>query len=375
MIQFLHELLTSQAIARPEHVAIVWKDERIPYGELDRLTNQVAQALRAKACLPGDRVAVLMPNSPNSLIAILGILKAGCVAVPLNITASARLLNDILSDVQPTVMLASRSACPVLDELFAVHSLGSNLLSRVSVGTLEALPIEGDFFATAFSGLDVLYHSNEPLACRATTNSPALRFYGSSELASDVSDVAGSPVYEAVAISPGLRPATSVSHTDVLTFLKSSHAVSGLHEHDRVAALPLHSSLPVAVLFAAFAAGAELHVVPQELLARPARLAAFVRAHELTNWLTNHGLLAELARSEAIPDGDFPSLKRLLWTGEPLPAAMLRDLMPRLPLTEFARVTQPANSKLAALTVSIERFPETAIDPVSPIICEPVAVG
>ena len=375
MIQFLHELLMTQATARPEHVAIVWKDERIPYGELDRLTNQVAQALRANGCCPGDRVSVLMPNSPNTLIAILGIVKAGGVAVPLDISASVNLLNDILSDVQPTVILASRSARPVLDELFAVHSLGSNLLSRVSVGTLEALPIEGDNFATAFSGLDVLHHSNEPLACKATTNSPALRFFGSSELASDVADIAGSPVYEALAVSPGPRPATSVSHAEVLAFLKSSLSVSGLHEHDRVAALPLLSPLSVAVVFAALGAGAELHVVPQELLARPQRLATFVSTHELTDWLTNHGLLAELARSESIKDGDFQSLKRLLWTGEPLPAAMLQDLMPRLPLTQFARVTQHAHSKLAALMVTLESLSEAASQPVSRVVLEEVTVG
>lgn len=374
MIQFLHELLATHAVARPEHVAIVWKDDRIPYGELDRLTNQLAQALCANGCRPGDRVSVLMPNSPNTLIAVLGILKAGCVAVPLDITSSANLLSGILSDVQPAVILASRSARFVLDELFAVHCLGANLPSRFSVGTLEALPIEGEFFATAFSGLDVLHHSNEPLACRTTTNSPALRFFGSGELASDVSNAAATPLFEATAITPGPRPGTSVSHAEVLAFLKGSSAVSHLEEHDRVAALPLLSPLSAAVMFATFAAGAELHVVPQELLTRPRPLAAFVRTHELTHWLTNHGLLAELAQSDSIPDGDFPSLKRLLWTGEPLSASILRDLMPRLPLAQFARISHHTNSKLGALTVTVESLPEASIVGNSPAIREVVTV-
>lgn len=374
MSQFLHELLVPHATARPDHVAIVWNDERIPYGELDRLTNQVAQALRANGCRPGDRVSVLMPNSPNALIAVLGILKAGCVAVPLDITASGSLLSEILTEVQPTIVLASRSTRLVLDELFAVHCLGTNLLSRVSVGTLEALPIEGEFFATAFCGLDVLHHSDERLTCRATTNSPALRFFGNGEMASDVSDTAATPLFEAMATTPGRRSATSVSHAEVLAFLKNSRAVNRIEEHDRVAALPLVSPLSAAMTFAAFAAGVELHVVPQELLARPRQLAAFVRSHELTDWLTNHGLLSELTRSEAIQDGDFPSLKRLLWTGEPLPAAILRDLMPRLPLAQFVRLTLPANSKLAAVTMTVESLPETASLGNSPIIREAVTV-
>lgn len=357
MLRYLHELLTSQAAARPEHLAVCWKEESIPYGEIDRLTNQLAQTLRAHGCHPGDRVSVLMPSSANALFSILGILKAGCVAVPIDITTPTKVLAEIQGETQSSVILASRVARPVLDELFAGHLLGDQRFAAVSIGTLEAFPITGEHFATAFSGIDVLHKPPEPLACRATTNSPALQFFRSGEVASDVGDPSSSPIYEAmVSTSASLNP-TVVSHAEVLAFLESLHVAGDLREFDRVAVAPLHSALAAVVAFAGIAAGAELHIVPQELLARPRQLAAFARSHELTDWLTNHGLLSELVRGDAIRDGDFPSLKRLLWTGDPLPAPMLQDLMRRLPLTQFARVAGSSNLKLSGLTVEIQSLP------------------
>ncbi len=372
MPRFLHELLATHAVARPEHLAVCWKDERIPYAELDRLTNQLAQTLRAYGCHPGDRVSVLMPNSANALFAVLGILKAGCIAVPIDITTPTKQLAEILGESQPTVVLAARAARPALDELFAARILGNPTFAAVSIGTLEALPIEGEHFATAFSGIDVLHKPAEPLACRATPNSPALHFFRSGEVASDVCDLSASPIYEATAMTSVARTPTIISQAEVFAFLEGANAAGDLKEFDRVAVVPLLSPLPVAMAFATLAAGAELHIVPQELLARPRQLAGFVRSHELTDWLTNHGLLSELLHSDSISDGDFPSLKRLLWTGDALPAPMLQDLMLRLPLTQFARVVGSTNLKLSGQTVEIQTLPDAEFLPVSSAILEVV---
>lgn len=373
-LRFLYELFSPHVSARPEHLAVFWKDERIPYDELDRLTNQLAQTLHAHGFHPGSRISVLIPNSPNALFAILGILKAGCVAVPIDITTTANSLTEILGDAQPTCLLTSRVARPVLEELFAAQRVGHQTGAIVSVGTLEAFPITGENFASIFSGVDVLHMPAEPLKCRTTTNSPALHFYQSSEMASDVGDSSGSLVYEATANTSASRKPTVVSHAELLAFLEVLQVVGDVTEFDRVAVAPPLSPLAVAVAFSALAAGAELHVVPQELLARPRQLAAFVRSHELTDWLTNHGLLSELLRSDAISDGDFPSLKRLLWTGDPLSALTQQDLMRRLPLTRFARVTGSSNRKLSGQTVEIQRLSEVDFLPESSPTLEVVSL-
>ena len=152
-------------------------------------------------------------------------------------------LTEILEESQPSVILAARVARPVLEELFAAHLLCQQVFAAVPIGTLEALPIAGQHFATAFSGIDVLQKPAEPLACRATTNSPALHFYQSGEMASDVGNSSGSPIYKATEIASGSQNPTIVSHSDVFAFLEESLLADDLMEFDRIAVAPLLSPL------------------------------------------------------------------------------------------------------------------------------------
>jgi long-chain acyl-CoA synthetase len=70
--------------ARPGHSALLFKGTRVSCAELDALSSAFAAALVADGIRPGDRVALLLPNCPQFLIAELGAWKAGATVVPLN---------------------------------------------------------------------------------------------------------------------------------------------------------------------------------------------------------------------------------------------------------------------------------------------------
>lgn len=59
-------------------------DRTLSFRDFDRLTDRVGNALIARGLAPGDRVAVILPNSTDCLIAYYAILKAGLVRVQLN---------------------------------------------------------------------------------------------------------------------------------------------------------------------------------------------------------------------------------------------------------------------------------------------------
>ena len=80
----LVELLRSGAAERPEHPALLFKGARMTYRELDRQTDALAAALAALGVKKGDRIALLMPNSPQAVIGQIGAWKAGAVASPIN---------------------------------------------------------------------------------------------------------------------------------------------------------------------------------------------------------------------------------------------------------------------------------------------------
>ena len=76
-------MISHYARLTPDAEAIVWEDVRISYGELDRLSNRVANALTEMGIGHGDKVALNCPNLPFFPIGYYGILKAGGVVVPI----------------------------------------------------------------------------------------------------------------------------------------------------------------------------------------------------------------------------------------------------------------------------------------------------
>ncbi|HEV2847140.1 MAG TPA: amino acid adenylation domain-containing protein, partial [Thermoanaerobaculia bacterium] len=80
----VHELIEVWADRTPDAVAAVAGEESLTYGELEARANRVARRLRDLGVGPEVRVALSLPRSPAGVVALLGILKAGGVYVPLD---------------------------------------------------------------------------------------------------------------------------------------------------------------------------------------------------------------------------------------------------------------------------------------------------
>ena len=68
----------------PDRTFLAYFDGRLSYREVDELSDSVAGHLAARGLERGDRVAVLLQNSPHFVLALLGAWKAGAVVVPVN---------------------------------------------------------------------------------------------------------------------------------------------------------------------------------------------------------------------------------------------------------------------------------------------------
>lgn len=68
----------------PNHTAIIFPHCRMNYATLRKKAEQFAGALKEAGIQPGERVAMMLPNLPQTIIAFWGIIKAGCVVVMLN---------------------------------------------------------------------------------------------------------------------------------------------------------------------------------------------------------------------------------------------------------------------------------------------------
>lgn len=84
MVFNLATTLTESALEHPEKFVCRTATRDITYRELDELSGRYAASLRAEGLVPGDRVAVQLPNVPEFLVAYYGVLRAGLVMVPMN---------------------------------------------------------------------------------------------------------------------------------------------------------------------------------------------------------------------------------------------------------------------------------------------------
>ena len=91
----LHQLLTQTAARQPEHEAVRLLNEALSYGQLDRLSNQIAHSLIANGVVRGDRVGIYLQKSPAAIAAIFGIMKTGACYVPVDANAPGLRLEEI----------------------------------------------------------------------------------------------------------------------------------------------------------------------------------------------------------------------------------------------------------------------------------------
>ncbi|GGQ29658.1 hypothetical protein GCM10010215_62320 [Streptomyces virginiae] len=93
----LHAFRLAAARA-PERTALAYFDGRIGYAEADALSDSVAGHLAARGVRRGDRVAVMLQNTPHFVLCVLGAWKAGAVVVPLNPMYKAGEVGHVLHD-------------------------------------------------------------------------------------------------------------------------------------------------------------------------------------------------------------------------------------------------------------------------------------
>jgi long-chain acyl-CoA synthetase len=101
----LLDYLTDLAASHGSKPAVLFKGRTVSYGELEASSTAFAAALQGLGVTPGDRVALLLPNCPQFLVAQFGAWKAGALVVPLNPTYSDRELQDALDTTRARTVI------------------------------------------------------------------------------------------------------------------------------------------------------------------------------------------------------------------------------------------------------------------------------
>ena len=101
----IHDLFEAQVERTPAAVALVCRNRRITYAELNARANQVAHALRQRGVEPGVLVGACVERSIEAVTGLLGILKAGGAYVPMDPAYPPQRLTFMLEDSRAPVLL------------------------------------------------------------------------------------------------------------------------------------------------------------------------------------------------------------------------------------------------------------------------------
>ncbi len=110
----LGNILAQTAEKFPGHTALLFHGTTITYAELDRLTNRFARALTGLGVKKGDRVALMLPNVPQMVIAYYGTLRNGAIAVATNPLYHEHELEVQLKDSGAETLVAVDMFYPVI---------------------------------------------------------------------------------------------------------------------------------------------------------------------------------------------------------------------------------------------------------------------
>src|SRR3954470_17943140 len=101
----LPAFLSAHALASPDREAVICGGQSLTFRQLDEQSTGLACGLVARGVKVGDRVAVLLTNRAEFVIAFIGIVKAGAIAITLNPRLSAPEVGYILSDAKPALAI------------------------------------------------------------------------------------------------------------------------------------------------------------------------------------------------------------------------------------------------------------------------------
>ncbi len=285
----LFDYVRRAARRTPRALAVSGPDGRLTYGELDALADRQAAGLHAAGVRPGDRVVLQSGKSVEAVALVQAALRLGAAYVPVTEANPPARVAAIAADCAAALVVAPSNR---------VHPIVEAAARR-----RRALPAT-TFAALAEGGAG----GSAPPPYAGTPDELAYVLYTSG--------------------STGTPKGVCISHRNAAAFIQWAVELLAIGPADRLSNhAAFNFDLSVFDLYAAFHAGASVHLVAAELAFAPTQLATFLRQERITIWYSVPSAATLMIRDGRLLDGPCPpDLRVCIVAGEVMPIRAAREL-------------------------------------------------
>jgi amino acid adenylation domain-containing protein len=304
-LKTVHAVFAERAAERGEAIALRFKGVQLSYRELNSRAEALATRLATLGVKPGDVVCVALPRSLESIVVLLGILKAGAAYLPVDAAQPAQRTAFLLQEAQAALVVARSAQRAVFAA--AVRWLAVESLDDVPAATGAFSPVLANGDSTAY----VMYTSG----------------------------------------STGTPKGVAITHDAILRLVIGAGYVELSPQHTMLHAAPLGFDASTLEIWGPLLNGGRC-VLHGEDLPTAAGLAATIRGESVTTaWLTS-------ALFNSVVDDDpahLRGLHQLLVGGEALSVPHIRRALAALPDTTLINGYGPTECTTFTCTFPIPR--------------------
>ncbi|WCN84686.1 non-ribosomal peptide synthetase [Micromonospora sp. LH3U1] len=339
----LHELFELRAARTPDALAVVQGQDSLSYAELAAAAGRLAARLAAAGVGRGDTVALCLPRTVGTVVAVLGVLKAGAAYAPIDPDLPAERVRDLVATLAAPVVLTDPGAVPeVLRRCEGLPALRSVLWLGGDGRGPEA--------GTGPADVTVDYALAEPppgapAPARACPGDPAYVIFTSG--------------------STGRPKGVMMAHAPAVNLVRWVNETYRMGPTDQVLfTASLSFDLSVYDIFGLLAAGGSIRVAATEELRDPQRLLAILDRERVTFWDSAPAALQQLEPFFALrepPAGH--SLRLVFLSGDWVPLTL-----PDAARTAFADPEVVALGGATEAAIWSNHFPVAKVDPAWPSI-------
>jgi amino acid adenylation domain-containing protein len=296
-----------RSLTDPDHPAALDLDRELTYAQLVDQAARVGAGLGECGVGEGDRVALLIPNSVDFLVAALACLWIGAVFVPLAVTDPLSRLRSVLANLIPKIIVTSSRSDSEL-------TMEDGDFSSVALDDLRAQE-RGPDYSSDSSRVDYMIYTS------GTTGKPK---------GVEISDAAFSAAVHSTAEALGLNQTTR-------TLLVS----------------PFHFDGSYANLFSTLISGGTVIMRPREALLYPRTFFNTIAKEQITYSGFTPSYLRLLLASPQMSNLGATSLATIALGGEAIPVADLRHLWSKVPAIRVFNRYGPTETTIAVTNVEL----------------------